>query len=162
MGTPVLNSMEDRPEPAPNIENIGNNPKFSFWIKKKDQLKELTMEMLNKTKDINKKKQLIGERLYHRVKDAGHNRASKLTGHILSLEVDVLFKLLSDDELLARNIALAQKRIDEINQKQQQIVSNVQNELDLMRGNLNSDIGNINSQKSGEKHQSPILGTNDS
>ena len=150
MNTPVANGVEERPQPAPNIL-----PKLTFLIKPRTQLKELTREMLHNTSDINKKKQLIGERLYHLVNDCGEMQASKITGHILSFDVDVLFNLLSNKQALADNILLAKKRINEINQKQQQI----RDEMTKMKHNVNDEIGNMNSQSNREKNESPNVGS---
>ena len=149
MRTPASNGMSDRPEPAPNID-----PKFTFLIKPKEQLKELTKEMLDNTADINKKKQLLGERLYHKVNDLGENQASKITGHILSLDIDVLFDLLSDNKALADKMVLAKKRIEENRKKQQQVL----NEMSTMRNNLNDEIGNIHSQSNRENVVNPNQG----
>ena len=141
MRTPALNGINNRPEPAPNIV-----PKFTFLIKPKNQLKELTKEMLDNVSDINKKKQLLGERIYHKVNDLGENQASKITGHILSLEIDVLFGLLSDNQAVNDKIILAKQRMEENRNKQQQIL----NEMSTMRNDLNDEIGNIYSQPVGE------------
>ena len=123
-------------------------------IKPKEQLKELTKEMLNNTKDINKKKQLLGERLYHRVNDKGYNQAGKITGHILSLDIDVLFNLLNDDQALTDSVILAKKRIEENKQKQKQ----VQKEMQEMKQNLNNEIGIVHSQPSGVNNSTPVVG----
>ena len=112
------------------------------------------MAMLNNTSDINKKKQLLGERLYHKVKDSGENQASKITGHILPLEIDVLFNLLSDKQALSDNILLAKNRIEENRRKQQQ----VQNEMNGMKDKLNKEIGIMHSQPTGENHSNPNMG----
>ena len=74
------------------------------------------------------------------------------------MDVDVLFNLLSDDKSLADNIILAQKRIDELNQQQNSLLSDIQNEMNVMRNNLNNEIGNINSQVSGEANSNPDMG----
>ena len=84
----------------------------------------------------------------------GENQASKITGHILSLEIDVLFGLLSDNQALTDKIVLAKKRMEENRKKQQQIL----NEVSVMRNNLNDEIGNIHSQPTGENNVNPSQG----
>ena len=109
--------------------------------------------MLDSVSDINTKKQLIGERLYHRINDTGESDASKLTGIILSLDIDTLFNLLSDDVALADSIRVAKQRLNE-KQKQQEIaISVIQDEINSMRQDLDKEIGNTDSQSRGKNQE---------
>ena len=132
---------KDKPPPVPNI------PKFSFMIKKEDSLKELTREMLDSIDDENKKKQLIGERLFHRIKKSEGTNTSKVTGYILSLKVDVCFNLLSDDNDLAEKIKLA---YDAIGKREKQTKEMVNEQMNKMRQDLSKDIGDNNNNNNNE------------
>ena len=148
------NKME--PPPAPNINPAV--PKFTFQIGDKDSLGELTKEMLNKVKDENEKKRLIGERLFYYVKEIEGHDAGKITGYILSLDVEILFNLLSNKDDLVEKILLAKKAIltrekdknKDINKTKEKIAS----QIGKMRQDLSKDLGETNNEENGSNDNS--------
>ena len=117
--------------------------------------------MLDAVNDENKKKQLIGERLFHRVKISEGSNASKVTGYILSLDVDACFNLLSDDNDLKEKIKLAHIAI---NKREKQTKDIVMEQMKQMRQDLSSEIGgnkndNNNNNNNNSKSIIPVLGT---
>ena len=135
----------ERPDAAPNILT------YTFPHKMEKQV-ELTMDMLNQMPNEHDRKQAIGERLFLKIHEKEPENAGKLTSLILTLEIDQLFPLMSNNEELDKMIGVAKERMKEKKEtksNEKQTIENIVQRVQEMRNTHETAISNLLSPNSG-------------
>ena len=114
------------------------------------------MDDINQVQTEHGKKQLLGERLFPKVHQKEPTKAGKLTSMILTLEIEQIFPLLSDevklDEMIQNTLKIMKEREErdkKNSQNDKQMVTNVTEKVNEMRQQHEQEVANLLSPNSG-------------
>ena len=150
---------KERSDEAPNIST------YTFQNQLAPNINALTMDDINQVQTEHGKKQLIGERLFPKIHKKEPTKAVRLTSMILTLEIEQVFPLLSDDvkldEMIQNTLKIMQEREERDKKKSQndkQMKTNIKEKVSEMRQQHEQVVENLLSPNSGNENMNALGG----